>query len=224
MRRPALLALVLFAVCTVCALLGSRPAAATTVYMCRAADGHAIYQDKPCPRSQPQQAIDLPDVPSMSAPAAMPAPAAPTSSGQSAAPTPTAPAAALPTMYGCVRATDGKAYLSSRGDPAPYLAPYGMLSSDPPQSLSQVYGPTHGNAGISAPEANRGRVTAGLIASNYVWVQDQCRALSAEETCQALQQAYDDNEHKLHNAFKSQRPPLEKREAELHAQLGSCSG
>lgn len=222
MRRSILLALVAVTAATA-ALPGSRVAVATTVFKCLGADGRASYQDKPCPRSQQEQAIDLPDAPSVSPSPMASAPAPPASAFAPTPPKPARAVAPLPVMYTCTRATDGKRYLSSDGNPAPYLAPYGMLGSDA-LPLSEVYGPTHGAAGISAPEANRGRVTAGLVASNYVSVQDRCRALSAEETCQALQQAYDANERKLRNAFKSQRPPLEKREAELHAQLGSCPG
>lgn len=124
-------------------------------------------------------------------------------------------------MYACTRATDGKTYLSQNGNPAPYQAPYSVLGAEP-QPLSEVYGADRGAAGISAPEANRGRVTSGMVAGNYVWVQDRCQELDVAETCHALQQAYDENEHQLHNAFKSQRPPLEKREAQLQAQLASC--
>jgi hypothetical protein len=124
-------------------------------------------------------------------------------------------------MYACVRATDGKTYLSDHGDPAPYQAPYGVVGAGQ-LPLSEVYGADRGGAGISAPEANRGRVSPGLVANNYVWVQDQCRELDVEETCQALQDAYDQNEQKLRNAFKSQRPPLERREAQLQAQLANC--
>ena len=131
------------------------------------------------------------------------------------------PAAPLPVMYTCTRATDGKTYLSQNGNPAPYQAPYGVLGAEQ-QPLSETYGADRGAAGISAPEANRGRVTSGMVADNYVWVQDQCRELDAGETCQALQQAYDENEHQLHNAFASQRAPLEKREAQVQAQLASC--
>lgn len=201
------------------------PAAATTIYQCVGADGRAVFQDKPCRRDQHQQKLSLPDVPTV-APPATPAPApaqAPADADTTppAAPTP-APAAPLPTMYTCVRATDGTSYLSDNGDPQPYLAPYGIVGE--PGSLADAYAPDRGAAGGSAPEANHGRVTSDLVANNYVWVQDQCRPLDPAETCQALQQAWEENEHKLRNAFQSQRPPLEKREAQLNAQLASCRG
>ena len=63
---------------------------------------------------------------------------------------------------------------------------------------------------------------SGLIANNYVWVQDQCHELTYAETCHALRNAYDANETKLKRAFKSDRPPLEEREAQLLAQLRNC--
>jgi hypothetical protein len=200
--------------------LAWRPAAATRVYECVGADGRKVYQDTPCRPGQRQQSLQVPDVPSIRSPAAtVPAPAAPASSPPPAVEA--APAAPLPVMYACVRATDGKTYLSANGDPAPYQAPYGMLGAEQ-QPLSDVYAPDRGAAGNSAPESNRGRVTRGLVASNYVWVQDQCRRLDPGETCQALQDAYAENAHKLRNAFQSQRPPLERRDAELRAQLAGC--
>ena len=209
-----------------CGLLAGalpRPAAATTIYRCVGADGRAVFQDKPCARDQHQQQLSVSDVPTM-APPASPTPApAPTDTDTAPPPSPApAPAAPLPTMYTCVRATDGSSYLSDNGDPQPYLAPYGIVGE--PRSLADAYAPDRGAAGGSAPEANHGRVTSDLVANNYVWVQDQCRALDSAETCQALQQAWEDNEHKLRNAFQSQRPPLEKRAAELTAQLASCRG
>lgn len=194
--------------------------ATTTIYECTAGDGRVTYQDTPCPAGQRQHTMQVADAPSAPLPAtAPPVPAAP----PEAPTTPARIAAPLPAMYTCVRATDGTTYLSDNGNPAPYQAPYGVLGAEQ-LPLSEVYGPDRGAAGISAPEANRGRVTSGLVANNYVWVQDQCRQLDAEETCEALQDAYDKNEHKLDNAFKSQRPPLEKRESQLQAQLANCGG
>lgn len=198
------------------------PASATQVYACVGADGRKVYQDTPCRPGQRQQSLQVPDVPSIrSAALAPPVPTAP--EGSPPMP-PVEPASApLPVMYTCVRATDGSTYLSANGDPAPYQAPYGMLGAEQ-QPLSEVYGPDRGAAGNSAPESNRGRVTRGLVADNYVWVQDQCRRLDPDQTCQALQRALEENAHKLRNAFQSQRPPLQKRDAELRAQLASCGG
>ena len=201
-------------------LLGSLPlAATTTVYQCSVAGG-VLYQDTPCARGQQQKTLGLTDVPATppsallthTAPAVEPAPVL--------VARPTRPNAPLPLMYGCIRATDGKSYISRRGDPAPYLAPFGMLGMFQ-QPLSQVYGQP-GGAGISAPEMNRGRVTSQLISNNYVWVQDECRPLTMAETCHALRDAHDDNAQQLKNAFKSEQPPLEQRDAELRTQLDNC--
>lgn len=197
-------------------------AAATTIYECTTANGRVIYQDTPCSAGQQQRTMQIAGAPAAPRP---PIPPAPASAPEPAAPpparAPSVPSAPLPLMYACVRATDGKTYLSDNGNPPPYQAPYGVLGAQQ-LPLSDVYGPDRGAAGMSAPEANRGRVTSGLVANNYVWVQDQCRELDVEETCQALRDAYDENEHKLGNAFKSQRPPLERREAQLQAQLANC--
>jgi hypothetical protein len=196
------------------------PAAASTVFKCTAAHGGVSYQDHPCAPGQRQETVRLDDAapappPVATAPAPAPPPAA------AAPPEPPPPPAPLPTLYSCVRATDGKSYLSGNGNPAPYQAPLGVLGAFQ-QSLSQVYGPDRGAAGMSAPEANRGRVSSALVANNYVWVQDRCRELGPAETCEALRDAYDENERKLQRAFDSQKPPLEARERELAAQLRGC--
>lgn len=199
----------------------SAPAAAGITYACTSSSGHVSYQDKPCAAGQRQQALQLDDSqpqlpPPTPEPAEKPAPeAAPPP------PLPPEPVEPVPLMYTCIRATDGKSYLSDNGDPQPYQVPYGILGAGS-LPLSQVYGPPS-SAGGSAPELNRGRITSRLIANNYVWVQDRCRELTVDETCRALRDAYDDNETKLRRAFKSDRPPLEKREKELLAQLRSCS-
>lgn len=193
------------------------PAAATTVYKCTAANGAVIYQGEPCAKTQHQQPIQLID----EGPAAVPVPAPDPTPVTAPAPPPpaAAPAAMLPVVYGCIRATDGKAYLSNNGNPPAYQAPFGMLGAVQ-APLGDVYG--LGGGGASAPELNRGKVTSGLVANHYVWVQDRCRELTPQETCSALQDEYDKNEHQLKQAFKSERAPFEKREAELQAQLGNC--
>ncbi|SFR92378.1 protein of unknown function [Dyella sp. OK004] len=198
------------------------PMGGTTVYKCTGSDGKVTFQDSPCGKAQRQQTLDLPDVATQPTPVAAASPPSATMDRADAAPTPppSEPAAPLPRMYACIRATDGKAYLSGHGYPEPYLAPFGMLGAVQ-MPLAQAYGPS-GGAGISAPEVNRSKITPGLVAGNYVWVQDQCRPLTAQETCHALQDAYDENARKLRRAFKSDRPPLEQRDNELRAQLGNC--
>ena len=195
-------------------LLSIAPAAtATTVYKCTGHDGRVSYQGTPCPAAQRQQILQLSDRQPV-APPPSPAPAAtvaasPAPPVEVAAPPPSIPP---PTMYRCVRATDGKTYLS-HGQPAPYLAPLGMLGVVP-TSLAQTYS--------GANHMGHGKVTAGLVANHYTWVQDACRALGPQETCQALHDAWDDNEGKLRRAFQDDEPPLKRRRAELREQLSHC--
>jgi hypothetical protein len=199
------------------------PAMAGAAYKCTAANGAVVYQDAPCAKGQRQEMLDLPQD-------LGPTPATPTSAVDTRArspttppaPRPSAPATPLPAMFVCLKATDGKSYLSENGDPQPYLVPFGILGTAP-RPLSQVYGPG-GGGGASAPELNRGRTNPNLVGNNFVWVQDQCRPLSFSETCNALRDAYDDVEQKLRRAFKSDQPPLEKREAQLLSQLAQCNG
>jgi hypothetical protein len=57
-------------------------------------------------------------------------------------------------------------YVSRNGRPPPFRAPLGMLGA-----LSTPLGEVNGSpnqAGISALEANRDRVGAGLVANHYV--------------------------------------------------------
>lgn len=203
-------------------LAGTTSAIGETVYKCTGANGAVTYQDAPCPRAQKQQSIQLVDRQPAPTPAEPPAPAPAAADVATAPRAAPAPAAPLPVLYQCQRATDGKTYLSRNGDPQPYQAPFGVLGAVQ-TPLASVYGPG-GGGGASAPELNRGKVTSGLVANNYVWVQDVCRALGPEETCEALQDEYDENEHKLKQAFKSEQAPFEKREAELQAQLRNCGG
>ena len=200
-------------------LLVAAPAWAGTAYQCTSANGKVSYQDKPCAPGQRQQALQLDDAepPTPAAVAAPPPAEAPPRPAPSPPPEPVAP---LPVMYACMRATDGKTYFSENGNPPPYQAPYGILGASQ-LPLSQVYGPG-GGGGASAPELNRGKITPGLVARHYVWVQDSCRPLTSGETCRALRDAYDEVEMKLQRAFKSDRPPLEQREATLLSQLRGC--
>jgi hypothetical protein len=199
----------------ICALaLGVQPAAATSVYKCTDARGQTSYQDAPCARTQRQQQISLQDqAPAAAVSAKASAPPASMAPPATSARLPRMPPAPPPTMYGCVRATDGKPYLSSNGNPPSYLVPLAMLDMLP-SSLSQTYG--------AANLASKPRPTAGMVGGNFTQVQDQCRELTRQETCDALRDAYDENAHKLQHAFKSDQPPLEQRDAELRAQLGGC--
>jgi len=180
----------------------------TTAYKCIAANGAVTYQGTPCAHGQRQQVLqlsdDAPAAPSSSPPidkvssvATVPPPAPPRP-----------PSAPLPQLYRCTRATDGKPYISSNGHPPPYYAPLAMTGIVP-TPIGQNYG---------------GRVSpnAAMIASHYTQVQDQCQAMTPQDTCSTLRDEYDENEKKLQRAFKSDQPPLLKRESELLAQLQQC--
>jgi hypothetical protein len=211
MRRLVLLLLLL-------SPLAALPAGAATVYKCTGADGRVTFQDRPCPGKQRQELVPLADP----TPAAPPPPRAVSDdrdSGDSQPPPPAPvpqPSAPLPGLYACTNATDGKFYISRNGDPQPYLAPFGVVG------MVQTPLARGGAGGASAPELNRGKVTSGLVSGNYVWVQDQCRPMTYDETCHALQDDYEQNARKLRRAFKSDRPPLERRDEELRAQLTNC--
>jgi hypothetical protein len=201
-------------------LVATGPAWAGTAYRCEPAGGGAVvYQQSPCAKGQRQQVLQL------DGSHAAVEPAVPVKEATAAAedvPAPAPPAAApLPLLFRCVRATDGTTYTSHQGDPQPYAVPLGVVGNLG-ATLSSTYGHP-GNATASAPELNRGRGNVGAITgSNYVWVQDACRPLSAQETCSALAAERDDVQRQIRNAFKSDRPPLDAREAALESQLGSC--
>jgi hypothetical protein len=198
------------------------PAIAGTVYKCSGAGGQVTYQDAPCAKTQQQQTLQLSNDTSVPVPssAAASAPVSTPAIDEHTSAPPLVPDVPLPQLYQCMHAVDGSAYVSSNGHPQPFLAPLGMLGALP-TSLAQAYGQP-GGAGISAPEANRGRVTSGLVASNYVWVQDQCRPLSVPEICHELRDEYEQNARQLQRAFQSDQPPLQRRDSELHAQLTNC--
>ncbi|HEX8776995.1 MAG TPA: DUF4124 domain-containing protein [Rhodanobacter sp.] len=198
------------------ALIGAglyMPCHAQTVYRCMGAHGEASYQSTPCPGAQHQQQITLDAPPAPSLPPPAPAPPADAPPAVTAPPPPP-PAAPIPVLYQCVRATDGKSYLSSNGAPPGYYAPLGIVSV--PTSLGQQYN--------AANHMGRDPPNAAMVSGYYTFVQDRCRELDAEETCAALRKDWSENERRLGRAFKSDQPPLLRREAELRAQLQGCGG
>ena len=200
------------------ALAATGGAAGETIYKCEAG-GRTIYQQAPCAKDQRQQAIHLQDMaPTASQPVLPPAPP---SAPAEAAPPPPRPFAPPPTLFGCIRATDGKPYTSRDGQPQPYMAPLGVLGAVS-QPLADTYG-SRDAAIASAPELNRGKGNAAAVAtSNYVWVQDQCRPLSPAEACGVLRDEAEANQRAIRNAFKSERGPLEAKDAQLQQQLQGC--
>lgn len=203
------------------ALLPATPIVAAQIYKCVGTDGRVSFQDTPCARQQQQQVLH--DNNSPAAAASVPAPV------QRDAPTPPrSPPASRPPpipitlLFRCVRATDGKTYISGDGNPRPYRVPLGMIGGMGQLPLSQVYGGTHAaSAGISAPELAP-HASAALIGSNFTRVQDRCWQLNVQQTCVALQEQHDANAKKLRNAFDSDKPPLRKREAQLNRQMAGC--
>ncbi|MDE2087651.1 MAG: DUF4124 domain-containing protein [Xanthomonadaceae bacterium] len=189
------------------------PCAAQTVYQCAGAHGEASYQSTPCPGGRGRQfTLETPP----------PAPAPPPAADSTAPPAPVAeappppppPAAPVPLLYQCVRATDGKRYISTNGNPPGYYAPLGMVGL--PIPLTEQY--------TAANHMGNAQPDAAMVSGYYTFVQDRCRAMSTEETCAALRKDWAENERKLSRAFKSDQPPLLAREAELRAQLQGCGG
>ena len=201
-------------------MLAAQGVQAETVYKCQAA-GQTIYQQTPCARNQSQQTIELQASEPANGVAPMPEPPPASAKDTDASASSPAAFAPPPRMYGCVRATDGKPYTSDNGNPQPYRAPLGVLGGIN-ASLSDTYG-NPASAVASAPELNRGKGNvAGIATTNYVWVQDRCRLLSPAETCQALHDDADANQRRIRNAFKSERAPLDAKDAQLRQQLQGC--
>ncbi|KGI78905.1 hypothetical protein LF63_0102420 [Oleiagrimonas soli] len=207
-------------------LLFGAPAAAETIYKCTARNGQVSYQDTPCARSSQQQTLNMPTPPpatSLPAPPAAPVPATPPPVRIAQTPAPAAEPVTLPQLYSCVRATDGTSYVSRDGHPNAYLAPLGMLGAFQ-SPLSSVYGGKNATQrAASDPQLARGRITSGLIASNYTWVQDRCRPMSAYEICLTLRDQLSDVEDKIHKAFQSDQPPLERQAAGLRKDMAGCN-
>lgn len=196
-------------------------AARAQVYRCTASNGSVAFQDKPCATGQQQKMID---VPSRAPPGYVPPPVATSLPPVASALPPPAyvppPPAPLPVMYACVGAVNGKHYLA-RTPPAPYLAPLGVMGY-PPRSLSQTYG-APGGAGMSAPElAPKPRIGGPRIATGMTEVQDYCLPATQAQVCTFVQKQYDENDHALHLAMRSEQPPLEQREQALRDQLRNC--
>ena len=196
-----------------------QPAGATEVFRCVDARGRLAFQDTPCPRGSVQKILDLP-TPGPAQPAP-PLPATPRTS-RTPPPAPTAaavPGLPLPALYRCTNASNGKTYLSTVGDPQPYLAPLGVLGM-PQLPLARAYGP--GGIGVSAPGAGSPANVASPIAGYYTWVQDRCVPLPRSEVCADLRHRLDALEGRISRTFQFDRPPLQAEARTLRAQLQSC--
>ena len=197
--------------------------ASAQVYRCTAKDGSVAFQDRPCAPGQQQGVVDVPShaPPGYLPPAAATRVAPPVSNASALPPPIDAPTpAALPVMYACVGAVNGKRYLT-RSPPPPYLAPLGVLGY-PPQSLSRAYG-APGGAGLSAPELTRPRIGGPRIATGMTEVQDYCLPATPAEVCGFVQREQDQNAKALHAALlPSERKPLQQRAQALQDQLRNC--
>ncbi len=198
-------------------LLPALPAAATEVYRCVGAHGRLAFQDTPCPRGSVQKILDLP-TPGPTQPAP-PLPATPRTAPPPAASPPSAPSLPLPALYRCVNATNGKPYLSTVGDPQPYLAPLGVLGV-PQLPLARAYGP--GGIGVSAPGAGPPANVASPVAGYYTWVQDRCLPLPRGAVCANLRRRLDTLQSRISQTFQFDRPPLQAEARTLRAQLQNC--
>ncbi len=201
------------ALCLVPAL--AAPAAGTLVYRCVDASGHLAFQQNPCPRGSRQTILNMPPPPP-----AVPAPSLPAAHvTPSPSPRPAKQVQPLPALYRCINATNGRRYISSIGNPQPYLAPLGILGV-PQLPLAQAYGP--GGIGVSAPGVGQPPHVASPIAGFYSWVQDRCTPLPRSDVCEHLRKSLDALESRISQTFQFDRPPLEREAKTLRARLQSC--
>jgi len=229
-RRPASGHGLLVTVLAVLALGACAGASAQTVYKCTGAHGELIFQDAPCARDLHQRVLHLhvpsppPGASAPAAPSSVPAPAPRPALAAAPPARPARPAKTyrIPQLYRCMRATDGKTYVSRDGHPRAYRVPLGIVGAFQ-MPLSQTYGgPGAARRAASDPTLARGRITPGLVAGHYTWVQDRCRPMSVEEICANLGQRLDKTESAIDKAFQSDRPPLERKAASLRSEMAGC--
>jgi hypothetical protein len=128
----------------------------------------------------------------------------------------------IPQLYQCVRATDGATYVSRNGHPPAYRAPLGILGAFQ-MPLAQTYGGKGATQrAASDPQLAHGRITPGLVAGHYTWVQDRCRPMRVAEICATLGARLEATEAAIDKAFKSDRPPLEHKAAILREETAGC--
>ncbi len=221
MRSPSYTAMLL-AIGMLIATMQASAQHAITAYKCVTASGHVSFQDTPCPRHQRQHALHLaaPPPPGSSPAPVAAAPSAPAPDHPPPAPSRPPPRHAIPVLYACRRATDGTRYISRHGQPRPYYVPLGILGW-PSRSLSDQLA-TPDPPAAATPRHDRATRQAARLAGTYTRVQDRCRQLSIPETCRELRDEHDAIEEKIRQAFRSDRPPLEKREQALQSELSGC--
>ena len=227
-RRPRAARGLLLLALAVLALGACASASAQTVYKCSGAHGQLIFQDAPCAKDLHQRVLHL-HVPAP--PPGVSAASSPVSAPAAPAPAPTvaaAPAAApartyrIPQLYQCVRATDGKAYVSRNGHPPAYRVPLGILGAFQ-MPLAQTYGgPDATRRAASDPTLAHGRITPGLVAGHYTWVRDRCRPMRVDEICAHLGRRLEQTESAIDKAFQSDRPPLQRKADTLRSEMAGC--
>jgi hypothetical protein len=183
---------------------------AQTIHKCRDADGHLAYQDTPCgaAESLPAPVIaPAPDyVPPPASPGVAPAPnIPPPESDEVAMPVP------RPTQFECTT-FDGKAYVSSNGNPPPRQVPLVALNFPQPYEPGDI---TRGGSrqALTTPRADA-----------YTTVQDRCRPLRAREQCALWKRDYDETAKQRRLAFNDTRAALEQQEATLRGNLATWCG
>ncbi len=201
-------------------------ASAQTVYKCTDGHGGVRFQDAPCSRHEKQHVLHL-HVPAPPSDAHAPPVVPPSPAHTSPAPPKPAPRVVqrtwqIPQLYQCVRATDGKLYVSRNGHPPAYRAPLGILGAFQ-LPLSQTYGGRNATRrAASDPQLAKGRITPGLVAGHYTWVQDRCRPMGVGEICAHLSAQMEKTQSAIDKAFKSDRPPLERKAAKLRSEMAGC--
>lgn len=198
--------------------LGWSAVAGAQVFKCTSATGAVSFQDHACTAGQRQALID---VPSHGPPGYAPPPttaAPPVSSA--ILPPPYVPPVALPFMYACVGAVNGKHYLT-RSLPGPYLAPLGVLGY-PPLGLSEAYGAFGAHHESIPALAPKVRVTGPSAAAAMTEVQDRCQPASQAEVCGVVEKEYAANQHELNLAMPREAPPLRARHEQLESELRNC--
>lgn len=214
MRFVPLLTLALFAL----------HAQAADVYKCTAADGSVGFQDHPCGAGARQQRLQLQDQSPPPSPPAAPAtdtaPPAPVAAPPAAVPAPSPPPAA--DVYLCQR-YDGTRYLSDSGVGARHWVPYAMLGGSG-MSLADAYGGRDG-IGVSAPGLRQPPTLPAAqnpIAGAYVWVDDECRRITPQQSCAFLQSELDRVQSRLRRAFSDTEADLKREAQSLRERMRGC--
>jgi hypothetical protein len=208
-----------FVLLCACAMSG---AYAGDVYKCTTAQGGIAFQDHTCAAGDTETAIHVAPAPAVAPVANDNDPQTPVAQQPPAA----APASMppirkpLPPLWACERPEDGTRYMSRDGVTQPRMVPAGVLGI-PGKSLATASGANS----VSAPGMRKipvDRSAQAAVAGDYVAVQDTCVRATREQTCDYLNEQYDQVHEKLRRAFKDERAVLQPQEDELNDQLDGC--